>query len=532
MPWSSSRNETSQNNRFRPTPSSPDSQYGFSNGQQDPSNVSTAPGGYSVIGPGYGVWGPPPPYSDPNSPARRGYQYIHPGQCQQMMDSNMVQMQSNIVECHSSGDSHSMDPFCPQQQQQQIQQQPQQQQHPRNVGKRQAGFKTKENYENTDSDGGPRISNTLPIRKTKKRVEAGVKSIGPNTNQPANRINIQNVFQGSNGQHSEHSENEYNEPSLPPHGGAGDTEPGCSNLTPNHLKQRKLKIGVENSGFQPIEPIDGSGGADKIMEPTESEVYFADVSSCCNVSVKNDNYYDDANQRRVKVDKVDKEEVDDYLSQRFGKREASVRSRLPFPQMIPEDYEKPQLNIPVVAPRPSLMRKDISRQSMMSVDSGEKTDFTDLSPATPGSNFYPIEFVEPNSSNFVASSHSYTSNEQSSEAHRRSTKNLLAPDAQYEIIKESPRDFETTMSADLAPYNIKTIQNLVSINCTNAISNPKSPKNLNITPIKRQNLGTNISAIIQNLGNSDDSDETIPVTTKSKQIKDCNKILENNDRRL
>lgn len=32
---------------------------------------------------------------------------------------------------------------------------------------------------------------------------------------------------------------------------------------------------------------------------------------------------------------------------------------------------------------------------------------------------------------------------------------------------------------------------------------PKSPKTLNITPIKRQSLGTNISAIIQNLGGSD-----------------------------
>lgn len=77
MPW-----QRNDQQRFRQTPSSPDSQYGFSNtpsnggvnvGGMDPNMMSQGQPGYSVIGtPPYGVWGPPPPYSDPNSPARRG----------------------------------------------------------------------------------------------------------------------------------------------------------------------------------------------------------------------------------------------------------------------------------------------------------------------------------------------------------------------------------------------------------------------------------------------------------------------------
>lgn len=513
MPWQrnepqqqQAQQQQQQQQRFRhQTPSSPDSQYGFSN---TPNNVhdgnpnQSQQGGYSVIGgPPYGIWGPPPPYSDPNSPARRGrYQYIHPSQCQPMMEQHLNQAQA-VLECHqhsSSTDSHSMEQFCQQQQQTH-----------RNIIKRQTGFKTKENYENTpsDSDGGPRdrFSNTLPVRKTKKRVEMGAKSIGPN--QSAIRVNVQNVF--SPIQNSDIIEHEYNN-----QGG----EPGVSSSNSNNLvKSRRIKTGVENNGFQSIDQNEDG----KIVEPTsESEVYFADVSSCCNMSVKNDSYYEDTNQRRLLKDK-EKDENEDYLAQRFGKREASVRSRLPFPQMIPEDYEKPPLNIPSVAPRTSLLPKDMSRQSMCSVDSGEKTDFTDLSPATPGSGFapsYPIQenetsnfnnsyfvqnynntdFSEPTNSNFVAS-YPFSSNEQSvQEAHRRSTKNLqevlLAPDAQYEIIKEN-NQFENI------PLNLSYDQDMNSYK--NSHFKPKSPKNLNITPIKRQSLGTNISAIIQNLGGSD-----------------------------
>lgn len=206
---------------------------------------------------------------------------------------------------------------------------------------------------------------------------------------------------------------------------------------------------------------------------------------------------------------------------------------------------------------------------MCSVESGEKTDYTDLSPATPSTNFpsvtypqqefnnnfnvpnqpnsssghsnVPVDFSsEPNSSNFIAS-YPYSSNEQSQEAHRRSTKNLqdifLAPDSQYEVIKDSSKYNETTpltlsymtqqdmssqfaylpsklppQSRDHANYqhqhsassqHMQQQQQPQQQQQSSQQLKPKSPKNLNITPIKRQSLGTNISSIIQNLSGSE-----------------------------
>lgn len=582
MPWQ--RNEVQQNQapqdqqpqqRFRQTPSSPDAQYGFANGGNgatvsDSAGVSSQQGGYSVIGnPNpYGIWGPPPPYSDPNSPARRGrYQYIHPSQCHQPIIEHIPPTQQNlsVLECHqhqSSTDSQSLEQFCPQQSGQ-LQTQNQQQ---RNATKRQTQFKSKDNYENTpsDSDGGSRdrFSNTLPVRKTKKRVEIGAnKSIGPN--QPQQRINVQNVFnnlQNSPIHQTEVSENEYNEPTSP-----STDQSSKSNNTPQHAKNRRIKLGIENTGFQPIEANERDMVNGKLMEPTESEVYFADVSSCCNISVKNDNYYEDANQRRnAKNEKIDE---DDYLSQRFGKRENSVRSRLPFPQMVEEEYEKSpksKMNIPVVpAPRTSLIPKDLSRQSMCSIDSGEKTDFTDLSPATPCANFQPIPMYQKQldnypQENFVAS---FPYNEQSQEAHRRSTKNIqdifLAPDAQYETIKDSNQYETTPLTLNYEHHHeLSSSSNSSSSGYSNSHQNtpaspanqPKSPKNINVnanaTPIKRQNLGNNISAIIQNLsGNNDflcpDNGNTNNNSTTTSSLsanlnnlqqtqQDCNNIINNN----
>ena len=570
LPWQ--RNEPQ---RYRQTPSSPDSQYGFTNSTNVPDHATMQgmqqainnPSGYTVIGgpPHYGVWGPPPPYSDPNSPARRGgrYQYIHPSHCQQIIDHNSMPnaQQSNIaiLECHqhsSSTDSHSMEQFCSQQQTH------------RNIIKRQSGNKTKESYENTLSDSdGPRdrFSNTLPVRKQKKRTEIGAKSIGHNNQStaPSSRVNVQNVFIQPNNKCNPNqaieTNYEYHEAS----------EPGSTNQ--NHIKQmRRSKAGVENSAFLSVEAIEN----DKCIEPPESEVYFADVSSCCNMSVKNDNFYDETNQKLM--DKFSKEENEDYLVQRFGKREASIRSRLPFPQMIPEDYEKPnQLTCTVMtSSRPSMqMQKDISRQSMCSMDSGEKTDFTDLSPATPSSCYVPNytleendeikyqsnypsssssnnnsaaqshfslnyksnDFSEPTSSSFVAS-FPYSCNEQSQEAHRRTTKNLqdifLAPDAQYEMIKDTSSSTtncgltNNTTSAggsSSSSSNSTNVPNSADLNNVVVVSpaivhfdnhhhhtsdggnnlsaynshsihfhKPKSPKTLNITPIKRHNVARDI----------------------------------------
>lgn len=556
MPWQ--RNDPSplatqqpaqSSQRFRGPVSSSDSQYGFSNGQaniNDGSSVSPQ-NGYSVIGGHYGppYYGPPPPYSDPNSPARRGrYQYIHPNPCHPVLDQHIPPNQS-ILECHQHNSSSATDSHCEQFCQQTAEQPHASQQQTRSAVKRQTQFKAKDNYENTpsDSDGvqRDRFSNTLPVRKTKKRVDLSAnKSIGPN--QPAQRVNVQNVFnnlQAESNNQSDASENEYNEPSHP--------DSTSTNPTPQHAKSRRIKLGIENTGFQ---PIDAGEHGELINGNAESEVYFADVSSCCNVSVRNDNYYEDTNQRRSsKSDKVD---ADEYLSQRFGKKESSIRSRLPFPQMIPEDFEKSsrkQLNIPVVpAPRTSIIQKEISRQSLISVESGEKTDFTDLSPATPTVGFqpYPNQLIENchQQDNFVAS---FPYNEQSQEAHRRSTKNLqdifLSTDSQYETIKDS-NHYETTpltlnyeLNHDVSSSSIssssysnnKSSPLHYSLNGTPTNKgNPKSGVNVT-TPTKRQNLGSNISAIIQNL-NSDLYPDNVSSTQspQHKQKQDCNDVINSN----
>lgn len=434
-----------------------------------------------------------------------------------------------ILECHqhnsSATDSHS-EPFCSQGSGQV--------QAARTAVKRQAPFKTKENYENTpsDSDGG-RISNTLPVRKTKKRVDVATnKSIGPNQQQP--RVNVQNVFnnlQAESNNQSEASENEYNEPSHP------NTEPSSANPTPQHAKNRRIKLGIENTGFQ---PIDAGERGELINGNAESEVYFADVSSCCNISVKNDNYYEEANRR-----KSDKNDADDYLSQRFGKKDSSsIRSRLPFPQqMIPEDFEKSKpMNLPVVpAPRTSIIPKEISRQSMCSIDSGEKTDFTDLSPATPTVNFQSYH-----QDSFVAS---FPYNEPSQEAHRRSTKNLhdifLSADAQYETIKDT-NQYETTPLT--LNYELNHDVSSSSISSSSYSNNKSSPLHYShngtptnskantatatTTPVKRQNLGTNISAIIQNLSSDlypESASERLGQSPLHRQKQDCNNDVINSN---
>ncbi|XP_065172782.1 uncharacterized protein, partial [Atheta coriaria] len=88
LPWT--RNPTQDSPRdnsltYQGIASSADSQYGFTN--RDDGNPVSSTGSYSVLDrnpPGVYVWGPPPPYSNPNSPARRGlhasparYHHVH-----------------------------------------------------------------------------------------------------------------------------------------------------------------------------------------------------------------------------------------------------------------------------------------------------------------------------------------------------------------------------------------------------------------------------------------------------------------------
>ncbi|XP_037810081.1 uncharacterized protein LOC119602572 isoform X1 [Lucilia sericata] len=473
------RSSPDPNSRFRQTPSSPDSQYGFSNSTNMPVNNITEevananPGQFNVIPNNlpYGVWGPPPPYSDPNSPARRGYyQYIQPPH--HLNTATGQPNVNNIINSNTNEPAHG-----------QFMEQPaasnccQQSSIPRSTNSVMGSvgnFKSKGEYENTpsDSDCGAnvrerdRFSNTLPTRKIKKRLDPGNKSIGPNS-QSSQRINVQQVF-ANVGQGED--EQEYHEPqSL-----------GEDSLT----SVQRNKCGVENNGFQnSCESTNTAQNADQQIQsssdPAESEVYFADVSSCCNMSVKNDHYYEDtrASQRTLippnqqhhvhghshnhhhhthavnaqhQLNNCSSSNNEDYLAQRFGQRENSIRSRLPFPQnphAVNDGFVENLKMLTTTANKDNQqlnhaqIPKDTSRQSMCSVDSEAKTEFTDLSPLTPCSNKINQlqDFVEASSqgattpTNFVAS-YPFSSESQSLEAHRRSTKNLT--EAHYEVIDD------------------------------------------------------------------------------------------------
>lgn len=542
LPWQ--RNDAQ---RFRQTPSSPDSQYGFSNGvptrMDNPnlSNIIQTQAGFTLISGSqhYGVWGPPPPYSDPNSPARRGrLQYNYASQCHQIMEHQVMpqtaqpqhQPGMNSLECHqhtAATENHAMEPFC---------HQPVQQLNHRANSKKQAMMhKQKETAEtSTPSDSDTQrenMSNTLPFRKAKKRMDAGVKSIGPN--QSTARVNVQNVFNPVQNA-SVHHELDYSTE-------LGADEAGCSgNATastgnnagamshPPSFKHKgtKSKAGVENTGFQAIDENKAS------FEPPESEVYFADVSSCCNTSVKNDTFFDEVNQKPQKRKKEDNE---DYLVQRFGKREASIRSRLPFPQALGQDFDKTTLlslqQAMGASTRNSMIQKDISRQSMCSMDSGEKTDFTDLSPATPCASYgpsYPMQetnepnisyqrdrssghftsartyndFNEPTSStNFVAL-FPYSSNEQSQEAHRRPTKNLPELRMTTDLQAQS---FENREACSNASFNLNNSNaSSTSYHDQDSMNSYvdqflNGGTNSNLTPNKRSPIGGNINTLIQNI---------------------------------
>ncbi|EDW17627.1 uncharacterized protein Dmoj_GI12541, isoform A [Drosophila mojavensis] len=434
MPWQ--RTTPDATRRFRQAAASPDSQYGFS------SATAVADGNQMLIEEPvvalatlpYGVWGPPPPYSDPNSPARRGYyqylQAVNPAMPQQLQQHQQQQ----------------------QQQQQQLQLQQEQQMPQQSVQSATlermdnlsvggggggcttssvTGYKAKAvghaEYENThsDSDGcngwreRDRCSNTLPTRKLKKRIEAGAKSIGPQNTQNSSqqRPNVQQVFAKQEPAEEEEEEEEQMQ-----------AQPPATN-------------GVENNGYQ-----DSNGAIAKGQEAAESEVYFADVSSCCN-----ENYYHQPHQQPHQHhhqhsncssnQSGSNNNNEDYLAQRFGRREHSIRSRLPIPQArLEDDYESSNLNIPTLKSaaldqQQQQLQKDISRQSMCSVESEAKTEFTDLSPSTPCDGGLqqlpppPANFAsdppaaQSTTANFVAS-FPYSSESQCLEAHRRSTKNI------------------------------------------------------------------------------------------------------------
>ncbi|KAH8395256.1 hypothetical protein KR222_004395 [Zaprionus bogoriensis] len=521
MPWQ--RTTPDATRRFRQAAASPDSQYGFSSASavavadgnqmliEEPAVVAGSVQYNGMPPPNalpYGVWGPPPPYSDPNSPARRGYyQYLQAGACltssatgnaagaalmphlqQQQQQQEQLQQQQQLQQLPQQ--------LLLQQQQQQLQQsrlcvsatQGQSATLDRLDGgtastalSRCAGYKAKAvsngEYENThsDSDGcngweRDRCSNTLPTRKLKKRIEAGAKSIGPQNNGSQQRPNVQQLFACEVAAKQQQQQQQLQTPEQ--------QQQQAQQQTPAQAGSG----GVENSGYQDSNgaiakgqaQLNGVGGTaaaaaaagGECLEAAESEVYFADVSSCCNMSVKNDNYYDNAqrhqvvhhqhqhqhqhsncshssssNQSSSNNTNPSNSNNEDYLAQRFGRREHSIRSRLPIPQSrLEDDYESSNLNMPTLKSaaleqQQQQLQKDISRQSMCSVESEAKTEFTDLSPSTPCGGVLPLPLPPPpanfasdppataSAANFVAS-FPYSSESQCLEAHRRSTKNI------------------------------------------------------------------------------------------------------------
>lgn len=339
FPWQ--RNDSNQ--RFRRQPSSPDSQYGFSN---NTSSIMPQATSYAMINGNiqhYGIWGPPPPYSDPNSPARRnryfGLQtqctpmnHDHPNLVQTMPPQQPIHQNPVLMECHAASiENHNYV----------IEQNGMAQIQAINRQKKPNAYKLKESHDDSLSSEQERRdiqSNTLPFRKAKKRNEVTTKSIHQQV--PSSRVNIRYVFNSAQDMIEETNRNE----------GASS-----SNDNMNSLKKRNPNS-VENNAFNLIEHDN------KSFTMNESEIYFGDTSSCCNNTAKNVNFHErslDEQRQTLTPNRLHLPNKPEYIKLNSDNKNQSNRRNAP---QIP---------------------KDQSRQSMCSMDSGEKTDYTDLSPLTP-----------------------------------------------------------------------------------------------------------------------------------------------------
>lgn len=353
-----------------------------------------------------------------------------------------------------------------------------------------------ENSESTDTSSCvERVSHTLPVRKIKKRSANDIASV-KSTNQPSNhRTNVQNVFSqsGQEEPHQEQVENDYHEPTVP-------EAPKPNNSDNQQCRFLPRLHGVENAAFQKQET------SPQKPETTESEVYFADVSSCCNISVRNDgqdsSLYDEALESNQKSGRllslqkpVDKEEIqqtnvqeiaqpniaeeEDYLVQRLANRQMSTRSRMPFP--LPSSDDLSEFN---TDPCLQLLPKDMSQNSLCSSVQTPMTESTDdtISPDECCSK----NFFQDKSRAFVSAN----------------VDQFLAPDAQYEIIPD-PDSFRNSSNLTNTISGVNYDQNYFKNSFNNfGASSPKSipPKTLNLNQPNRRNIGSNISALIQNLG--------------------------------
>lgn len=377
-----------------------------------------------------------------------------------------------------------------------------------------------DNSESTDTSScADRISHTLPVRKVKKRIDlASVKS----TAQTSCRTNVQNVF--ANNQNFNEDNSKFDEGDAYRDSSLKDTNK--QNASDIHQCRFLPRLqGVENEAFQKQE------NSPQRPEATESEVYFADVSSCCNISVKNDgqdsSLYDEALEGRQKprlssLHCIHKEgpneqqpnqhnfpenicscgatEDDQYLNQRIDPRQMSTRSRLPFPisnDCIPDQTSKECMH---------RLPKDISQSSLCSSVQTPLTETTDDNVSLPSPNFSKAECcgnfpqdknMDKNATKQRHKSFSNTSLDQ-----------FLAPDAQYEIIQDQEfrynfnenkhNNLTTTISGlNFSGPSFVANKNNFAFNACSVKNVP--PKTLNLNQ-SRRNLGTNISTLIQNLG--------------------------------
>lgn len=455
LPWT--RNPTQDSPRdnsltYQGIASSADSQYGFTN--RDDGNPVSSTGSYSVLDrnpPGVYVWGPPPPYSNPNSPARRGlhasparYHHVH-----QLAHAHHHHAHENHCQMNEESLRNLQD-------------------FQREIRERRS--RHKDNYENTGeveyhqhdgndhtdtSSNGERISHTLPVRKVKKRMD--MSSMKNATPTPACRTNVKQVFQEDTPKEEEHK---YHEPNLPA-------------LQPNDTKEDNCRFlprlqGVENAAFQKQET------SPQKMEPTESEVYFADVSSCCNISVRNDgqdsSLYDEATEKRG-TNQDEQESHERPLESYTGSSNGSVahairlstRSRLPLP--LPLDSS------------PQGIPKDISSNSLASSVQTPMTETTDDC-VTPTTECCTADYDD---------------------------ESFLAPDAQYEVIQEQSQGYRPSPgpSSNLTTTisGLTYAQNYFAPQIGN-----QQRRNVSISNLMK-NLGTNPAGLLYNEAHSGGEDE-------------------------
>lgn len=390
-----------------------------------------------------------------------------------------------------------------------------------------------DNSESTDTSScADRVSHTLPVRKVKKRVDlASVKS----TIQTSCRTNVQNVF-NSNNQNFNDDGTKFDED----HSCHERVLQEATKQNPSDGQQCRYLPrlqGVENEAFQKQE------NSPQKPEATESEVYFADVSSCCNISVKNDgqdsSLYDEALDGRQKprlssLHCVHKQnlkdespnnqllqsfqekvcscgiaEDDQYLNQRMDQRQMSTRSRMPFP-MTNNDCIA---DLTSVESCMRILPKDISQNSLCSSVQTPLTETTDDNVSLPSPNFGKGECC----TNFPSDKNVNIDKNAAKQRHKSfsntSLDQFLAPDAQYEIIEEQEfrhnfsdtkhNNLTTTISglnnfgANFSGPSFVPNKNNFTLNTCNVKNVP--PKSLSLNQ-SRRNLGTNISTLIQNLG--------------------------------